>query len=179
MSKTNDISLLCPAVHRRRPQPAHNARQPSAPHPVTPTASSCTLSSSSMTYGDLFDTTSFVSTLPVDPAGAAVKDRWAGWSYFHGASALLSPATPRRPSHASALPRSTVRRRPMTEDRAYREMLLCVEASATQNNPSMEELQGWNDAREHKLGVSALPSRVLFPFRPIHLCRATRLLSLA
>ena len=152
-----DVSLLCPALQRQRPQPFQNTRRPSAPHPVTPTSDVTMLSNPSLTYGDLFDTTLSVSESIVDPGSSAKRaasDRWIGWSYYPEFGIPVTPATPKRSSHATTVPRSTLRRRPLTEDRAYAEMLQCVEASATHRTMSMETLSVWNMEREGKLKVS-------------------------
>jgi hypothetical protein len=111
-------------------------------------------SSPSISYGDLFDTTSSISHANAQIDGSPPCDRWTGWSYFPESDMPLTPATPKRPSEANAVPKSTLRRRPMTEDRAYMEMLQCVEASATYDAMSVERLEGWNKERQNKLEVS-------------------------
>jgi len=80
-------------------------------------------------------------------------ERWSNW-YVH--SRVNSPATPQRQSTIGGTPRSTQRRRPVTEARAFAQLLECVENMAISRNIDVESMEGWHQRNTNQLEVRGI-----------------------
>ena len=158
-------------------------------HPLVPVteieldSANNSLEASSITFPAL-DSTSTSFTAPIVP----VNTKWIGWSWYPERVKSLAPITPVRPSERGtrtpSVPKSTQKRRAVSQSQAYRQLLSCIGLSARKgvNAPrhqsaqstarqeaqreapgetqpvTVDVLEQWHSREEVELSVSRLQS---------------------